>query len=172
MLSEQELKQASEELKALQAKEQEHRGALAQALENYTSLLEDYKRLKSDYEEERDARERYKQLARGQERNPFVLVLVDGDAYVFDDHLIRGGPEGGKQAAKVLNDSIQNSLKARGLEHCRVMVRIYANLAGLSKACNKAGQLCGAEKRSLVRWLNTRKGCSSTCAAPNQAVQY
>jgi hypothetical protein len=36
--------------------------------------MEDFKRLKSDYEEERDSRERYKQLAKGQERNPFVLV--------------------------------------------------------------------------------------------------
>jgi hypothetical protein len=54
-------------------------------LARYETLLGDYKRLKSDYEEEREARERWKQQARGQERNPFVLVLVDADGYVFDD---------------------------------------------------------------------------------------
>lgn len=54
-------------------------------LARYETLLGDYKRLKSDYEEEREAREKWKQQARGQERNPFVLVLVDADGYVFDD---------------------------------------------------------------------------------------
>lgn len=58
---------------------------LTDILARYETLLGDYKRLKSDYEEEREARERWKQQARGQERNPFVLVLVDADGYVFDD---------------------------------------------------------------------------------------
>lgn len=37
-------------------------------------------------------------------------------------------------------------------DHCRVMVRIYANLAGLSKAVSKA-KLCGAEKRALAPFV-------------------
>jgi hypothetical protein len=48
----------------------------------YDALLEAYRRLRSDFEEEREARERYKKLARGQEKNPFVLVLVDLDGYI------------------------------------------------------------------------------------------
>lgn len=59
--------------------------ALNDILAHYETLLSDYKRLKSDYEEEREARERWKRQARGQERNPFVLVLVDADGYVFND---------------------------------------------------------------------------------------
>jgi hypothetical protein len=152
MLTDQELKQAAEKLRAFQVKQKEQQETLSQMLEQYGSLLENYKRLKSDFEEERDARERYKQLARGQERNPFVLVLVDGDGYVFDDNLLRAGTDGGKQAAKMLNDTVKNSLRYRGLEHCRTMVRIYANLSGLSKACCKAG-LCGPEKRSLAPFV-------------------
>lgn len=59
---------------------------LQDILNRYETLLGDYKRLKSDLEEEREARERWKQVARGQERSPFVLVLVDADGYVFNDH--------------------------------------------------------------------------------------
>lgn len=59
--------------------------ALPEILDRYGALIESYRRLQSVYEEERDARERYKQIARGLERNPFVLVLVDGDGYVFNE---------------------------------------------------------------------------------------
>ncbi|KAF4450806.1 hypothetical protein F53441_6138 [Fusarium austroafricanum] len=117
-------------------------------LDSYALLIDDYKRLKSDYEEEREGRERYKQLARGQERNPFALVVVDGDGYIFDERFVKDGEEGGSRAAKQLNDTIKDSLRRKGLESCEVMVRVYANLTGLSKALCKNG-LAGAEKRSL-----------------------
>ncbi|KAF5230810.1 hypothetical protein FANTH_13703 [Fusarium anthophilum] len=122
--------------------------ALDDILSQYAVLIEDYKRLKSDYEEEREGRERYKQLARGQERNPFALVVVDGDGYIFGERFFKDGEEGGSRAAKQLNNSIKDSLRRKGLESCEVMVRIYANLTGLSKALCKNG-LAGAEKRSF-----------------------
>lgn len=126
-----------------------HQGTLSEVLEKYGRLIEDYKRLKSDYEEERDSRERYKQMARGQERNPFVLVLVDGDGYIFDDDLVSSGAEGGQRAAHLLNKAVLASLRTRGLEDCRIMVRVYTNLVGLSKALSRL-KLCGPEKRSLA----------------------
>lgn len=49
--------------------------------EKYEHIIEDYRRLKSDYEEVREAREKYKKLAKDQDKNPFVLMLVDGDGY-------------------------------------------------------------------------------------------
>ncbi|EWZ32715.1 hypothetical protein BFJ63_vAg4572 [Fusarium oxysporum f. sp. narcissi] len=122
--------------------------ALNDILDQYAVLIKDYKRLKSDYEEEREGRERYKQLARGQERNPFTLVVVDGDGYIFDERFVKDGEEGGSRAAKQLNDTIKDSLRRKGLESCEVMVRVYANLTGLSKALCKNG-LAGAEKRSF-----------------------
>ncbi|KAK7432005.1 hypothetical protein QQZ08_001295 [Neonectria magnoliae] len=126
---------------------------LSDILEQYATLIESYKRLKSDYEEEREGRERYKQLARGHERNPFALVIVDGDGYIFSESLVAQGEEGGVKAAKQLNDAIQLSLRRKGLESCEVMVRVYANLVGLSKCLSKNG-LCGAEKRSLASFTS------------------
>lgn len=69
---------SDERLNALEAQATD----LTTVLDQYRELLDHYRRLKSDYEEEKESREKYKRLARGQERNPFVLVLVDGDGYI------------------------------------------------------------------------------------------
>ncbi|KAK5990406.1 hypothetical protein PT974_08674 [Cladobotryum mycophilum] len=125
---------------------------LPQILDRYSTLIADYRRLKSDYEEERDAREKYKQLAKGQGRNLFVLVLVDGDGYVFNDNLVSKGADGGSSAAQLLNEAVKTKLREKDLEHCQVMVRVFANVVGLSKSLHKAG-LAGAEKRSLAPFV-------------------
>jgi len=121
-------------------------------LQHYADLLDKYKLLKSDYEEEKAGRERYKQLARSSERNPFVLVLIDGDGYVFDDEFFQQGADGGSHAAQHLNNVIHQSLQAKGLENCDIMIRVYANLVNLSKYLAKHG-LAGAEKRSLSNFV-------------------
>lgn len=126
---------------------------LSRVLTKYGSLLDDYRRLKSDYEEERETRERYKKLAKEQERNPYAMVLVDGDGYVFQDLLVqKGSDDGGGNAARALNEAVRASLQTKGLDHCQIMVRVYADVAGVSKALNKAG-LCGPEKRSLAPFV-------------------
>ncbi|KAK3070399.1 hypothetical protein LTR53_010546, partial [Teratosphaeriaceae sp. CCFEE 6253] len=149
MLTNTELESSSSQLAAFRLASTEQHASLTSVLESYAALVEDYKRLQSDYEEERESRERYKQLARGQERNPFVLVLVDGDGYIFDGNLICDKENGGQRAAQLLDDAIKRSLRDRGLEQCRIMVRIYANVSGLSKALSKV-KLVGPEKRSLA----------------------
>jgi hypothetical protein len=147
MLTDREIERA-----AAQLAEYRRSDALTQLLDQYATLIEDYKRLKSDYEEEREAREKYKQMTKGQERNPFVLVLVDGDGYVFNDSFLAKRAEGGSAAAQALHDEIKASLRRKGLEDCQVMVRIYANVFGLSKALSKTG-VVGAESRSLAPFI-------------------
>ncbi|KAL2260302.1 hypothetical protein VTK26DRAFT_5724 [Humicola hyalothermophila] len=99
-------------------------------LDQYSLLIEDHKRLKSDYEEEREAGEKYKQMAKDQERNPFVLVLIDGDGYVFSDTLVSKRAEGGAMAAQLLNEESMPTFQ------------------GLSKALAKTGPV-GGECRPL-----------------------
>jgi hypothetical protein len=147
MLPDETINRAADKLAAYRSND-----ALSEILDQYQVLIENYRRLKSDYEEEREGRERYKQLARGQERNPFALVVIDGDGYVFDEHFVGVGEEGGSRAVKQLIDSVKSSLRRKGLESCEVMVRVYANLVGLSKSLCKNG-LCGAEKRSLSSFV-------------------
>lgn len=112
MLNDQEIERA-----AAQLAEYKKSDALSQLLDQYAVLIDDYKRLKSDYEEERESREKYKQMAKDRERNPFVLVLVDGDGYVFNDSLLVKRAEGGSSAAQMLNDEVKASLRRKGLEH-------------------------------------------------------
>ncbi|KAH6876852.1 hypothetical protein B0T10DRAFT_584893 [Thelonectria olida] len=138
---------------AEQLAEYRRNDALADILDRYATLIQHYKRLRSDYEEEREGRERYKQLARGQERSPFALVVIDGDGYVFDESFVGAGGEGGSRAAKQLNDSIKMSLRRKGKAGCEVMVRVYANLVGLSKYLSQ-DRLCGVEKRSLAPFVS------------------
>lgn len=147
MLSDIEIDEASQRLASFRQND-----PLTGLLDGYELLLEKYRRLKSDFEEEREARERYKQLARGQERNPFVLVLVDADGYVFHDDLIKAGSDGGSLAAQRLNDTVRDSLRRKGLEHREVVVRVYANVAGLSKALAKAG-LVGPHSRAMTPFI-------------------
>ncbi|KAH7110522.1 hypothetical protein B0J13DRAFT_462358, partial [Dactylonectria estremocensis] len=116
--------------------------SLADILEQYATLIESYKRLKSEYEEEREGRERYKQLARGHERNPFALVIVDGDGYVFNESLILEGEEGGIRAAKQLNDTIKTrTMPCPQRGACRKLNCIYGHVcqkADCRRRCGKA----------------------------------
>ena len=136
-------------------KQQHH--LIGEVLEQYGKLLQDHKRLLSDLEEERDRREFYKQQTKGQDRDSYVLVLIDGDGYIFADDLVskyidgqrKCTEEGGLKAADLLDNAIKNDLKTRGLERCRVEALVYANVAGLSKALARQG-LAGQHSRSLA----------------------
>ena len=84
-----------------------------------------------------------------QDRDPFVLVLLDGDGMVFDDKLIRQGEKGGKEAANRLWAAIRDHI-AHTLPHLsspNIMTRIYANVKALGEACNNSGII---ERPSLV----------------------
>jgi hypothetical protein len=69
----------------------------------------------------------------------------------FKEHFLKNGSEGGINAARELSDSVRelmHSTMGIQAEQCRIMVRVYANVLGLSKALARAG-LMGHEARSL-----------------------
>lgn len=87
MLGEAELNSLEGQLSKFTFATKARQDALEQLTSSYGKLLDDYRALRSDFEEEKESREKYKKLARGQERNPFVLVLVDADGYVVSLHI-------------------------------------------------------------------------------------
>ncbi|KAH4232137.1 hypothetical protein HBI06_075850 [Parastagonospora nodorum] len=127
---------------------------LQNLLKEYGQLLEDYKDLKKAFES-KSAKPVAKYAATPvrpaeKPRSPYVLVLVDGDGYIFNDELIRDKEEGGMRAARMLNEAVEKYLhqsvpEARNL---RIVVRIYADLTNLSKQLARS-KLTGLEKRSL-----------------------
>ncbi|ORY55099.1 uncharacterized protein BCR38DRAFT_415059 [Pseudomassariella vexata] len=72
-------------------------------------------------------------------RNPYVLVLIDGDGLIFKEHLIKQGLEGGKKAAYTLRESVV--ALCDNPDETEIITRIYANLTGLNKAMKRDGSV-------------------------------
>ncbi|KAL8991424.1 MAG: hypothetical protein Q9169_007871 [Polycauliona sp. 2 TL-2023] len=74
-------------------------------------------------------------------RKGFLLALIDadGDGYVFRDAFLNGNEEGGKLAADELLSQINLYISKLDfdVENTDVVVRAYANVRGLGKACVK-----------------------------------
>ncbi|KAL5118547.1 hypothetical protein ACEQ8H_003562 [Pleosporales sp. CAS-2024a] len=127
---------------------------LSNLLKEFGQLLNDYKDLKKAYDA-KFAKAATKNTAAptrpaGQPHSPYVLMLVDGDGYIFNDEFIRDREEGGMRAARVLNEAVEKYLHrdVPGARASRIVVRIYADLTHLSKQLAKSN-LTGFEKRSV-----------------------
>ncbi|CAG8068642.1 unnamed protein product [Penicillium olsonii] len=135
MLRDSDIDSLNGHLASFSLQQQKQHENLQDLLGQFKSLLDDYSSLKSDYEEVKDGREKYKRQARGQ----------------FKEHFLKNGSEGGINAARELSDSVRelmHSTMGMQADQCRIMVRVYANVLGLSKALARAG-LMGHEARSL-----------------------
>ncbi|KAI9676764.1 MAG: hypothetical protein M1829_002859 [Trizodia sp. TS-e1964] len=76
------------------------------------------------------------------ERNPFLLVLIDGDGMIFQDSLLQKAEQGGKDAAGLLYTAVHNYIQGALLDpppDVKIVARVYANVKGLAEACFKAG---------------------------------
>ncbi|CAG8956939.1 hypothetical protein HYFRA_00011989 [Hymenoscyphus fraxineus] len=77
-------------------------------------------------------------------RNPYIMVLIDGDGMIFNDELVALGLEGGKQAANLLRNTV--------LQHCseltneiEIMAKVCANVSGLTNAMRRNGSLANSD---------------------------
>ncbi|KAL8686592.1 MAG: hypothetical protein Q9218_006995 [Villophora microphyllina] len=99
---------------------------------------------------ERDLKDEMRRLKASMGRDPFVLVLIDGDGMIFEDNYIRKGEVGGKEAAASLWNNINDYIHEK-LPHipadCRIVTRIYANMKGLAETCYRSGML---ERATLI----------------------
>ncbi|KAF2873614.1 hypothetical protein BDV95DRAFT_348737 [Massariosphaeria phaeospora] len=95
------------------------------------------------------------------DRNPFVLVLVDGDGMIFQDEFLRSGQKGGQDAASRLYNAVVNCIQ---LDYssiptdAQVVCRIYANVRGLADVLVRAGVIEEATSfEEFTRGLTTGK---------------
>jgi hypothetical protein len=87
-------------------------------------------------------KEDYEKLKRQVDREPFILLLIDGDGMIFHEHFLAKGEEGGRQAAQVLRQSADMYAREQVPElpkDTRIVARMYANVRGLADACARAG---------------------------------
>lgn len=80
--------------------------------------------------------------------NPYALVLLDGDGYLFNEDLVRQGLKGGEIAAERLEDELRiyferNNFK--GQRGWRIVVFIFASLDGLAHKMKKSGRTSEAK---------------------------
>lgn len=71
-------------------------------IEGYPTLLQDYQRLRKDYVEVKESCDKYPKVKRDQKRDPFLLILIDSDGYLFQDELTKAREHGGIEAAQRL----------------------------------------------------------------------
>ena len=85
-----------------------------------------------------------------QERDAFILILIDGDGMIFNDEYTKNGESGGKEAATLLwgfvRDYITQKMPNLSSDY-KLVTRVYANLKGLGDACHRSGLL---ERASLI----------------------
>ncbi|KAL8731381.1 MAG: hypothetical protein Q9166_003473 [cf. Caloplaca sp. 2 TL-2023] len=157
-MSDHELRQRFEMLKGV---EHHKNDLILELLSRVDKLEEAYQQMALDHQREtqfnregqlreRKLQDELRKMKSFMNRDPFVLVLIDGDGMIFDDKFIRKGEIGGKEAAAELWNGIKDHIHDRLPDipsDCRIVTRIYANLKGLSDICWKAGLL---EKPSLV----------------------
>ena len=81
------------------------------------------------------------QLQRILNRDPFILVLIDGDGLIFNGTFLKQAEPGGKQAAAVLHAAVAR-WAAENVMECppdvKVVATVYANLRGLAQVCMMA----------------------------------
>ncbi|OLN92134.1 hypothetical protein CCHL11_01648 [Colletotrichum chlorophyti] len=73
-------------------------------------------------------------------RNPYVLILIDGDGLLFQEAFIRQGIEGGKQAAYALRSAVAEYVGSQSGE-VEIIAKVCANLSGLGRAMRRDGCL-------------------------------
>jgi hypothetical protein len=78
-----------------------------------------------------------------QSRYPFILVLIDGDGYLFQENYLKDPKSGGGDAAHRLLSEVKDRVKAARLQSMsfdyQVVVNVYANKRGLTGALLDAG---------------------------------
>lgn len=104
-------------------------------------------RAQSDLEDQNEIRAKWKQRAEkaedAQARNQFVLVLIDGDGYIFQSKFLQNRESGGAAAAQQLLSDVKVYVKeSLGMSaEYEVMVNVYANKKGLAKTLSEAGYI-------------------------------
>lgn len=76
-----------------------------------------------------------------QDREPFVVVLLDGEGMIFKDEFLQLGEEGGRNAATQLYTSLHAYLASNlpSITTPKLLTKVYLNVKGLGDMCVRTG---------------------------------
>ncbi|KAK3628121.1 hypothetical protein LTR56_014250 [Elasticomyces elasticus] len=103
------------------------------------SLKQDHEELEAKYEQAQLDRDYYKQQAHDMEGGPFVVLLVDGNDYIFSNEFMGDGVDGGLRAAHRLEEVLAARMEDLGIGNCSTIVRVYASHGHLSRILERQG---------------------------------
>jgi hypothetical protein len=98
-----------------------------------------------------------------QDREPFVVVLLDGEGIIFKDEFLQAGEEGGRNAADQLYASIHSYLKSNlpSVTTPKIMMKIYMNAKGFGEQCARNGVFTDpCAIHDFIRGFNETMSCS------------
>ncbi|KAL3436186.1 hypothetical protein BDV09DRAFT_51445 [Aspergillus tetrazonus] len=74
-------------------------------------------------------------------REPFIVVLLDGDGMIFKDELLQLGEQGGRRAAKELSFAVENYVADNfpTIISPKIVTKMYVNMKALCDACIRTG---------------------------------
>lgn len=156
MLSENEANSLLEELVSFRHIASSHADTVQAVVTSYEKLVGEYKSLLLDYEETKEARDRYKRQVRQSIDHPFALVLIDGEAHPFDPSLVGQSPsgDGGQVAADLCSAALANLSQRLGLpSETKIVVRYFFNLSVASIEFHRLGVL-NSHGRALAPFAN------------------
>lgn len=76
-----------------------------------------------------------------QDREPFVVVLLDGEGILFKDEYLQQGEEGGRSAAKQLEAGLRAYLTTNlpSINEPKLLTKVYMNVKSLGETCARSG---------------------------------
>ncbi|KAL8810438.1 MAG: hypothetical protein Q9223_007757 [Gallowayella weberi] len=152
-----------ERLETFAKSDEERRAFITDLIKVNSNLEKELRTAKSDHLDQLVSRRMWQERAQNSESrlnesqgsaasNGFMLCLIDGDGYLFNDNLISQGANGGGEAATRLLDNIKRHIQHfEGAMQWKIMVRIYANLEGLLKKYTYINFV--EEKKALLQFV-------------------
>lgn len=94
-------------------------------------------------------------------RDPFILVLIDGEDLIFRNSFLRDGDLGGRRAAQLIHQAVNehafSSIKDLPVD-VKVVVRMFVDLDTFAQTCITAGIVDGPGKiKTFARGFNQDK---------------
>ncbi|RAH49826.1 CCCH zinc finger protein [Aspergillus brunneoviolaceus CBS 621.78] len=132
--------------------EQKKNLLIEELLQRVAQLEDAYEQEKLDHEREkrfnRDIQvhemELMGQVSRFQlsmNRQPYIIVLLDGSGFIFKDAYLKKGTQGGNLAAQKLHDELEafNANQLPSAKGPKLLTRMYINVKALSETCIRGG---------------------------------
>lgn len=92
-----------------------------------------------------------------QDREPFVVILLDGEGIIFKDEYFQQGEEGGRNAAKQLEAGLRSYLSTNlsSINEPKLLTKVYLDVRGLGELCARTGLIADAASiHEFVRGFN------------------